>query len=198
MIQTEPQLDAANTALVVIDVQEKLVAAMPDEGASRCVKQIDNLLEAARLFEIPVIVTEQYPKGLGATVGALRERLRTFEEAPHVIEKVEFDATSNAGFNDGLEHLHTQQGDGQIRNLIVTGMEAHICVFQTARGLIGGGYHVHVPSDATCSRRAEDRRIAERLWHSVGASVTCGETILFDLLGSSKHEHFRAISRLLR
>ncbi|HJL18971.1 MAG TPA: isochorismatase family protein [Sandaracinaceae bacterium LLY-WYZ-13_1] len=194
----ELKLTSDTLALVVIDTQEKLAGAMPAADRERCVRKIGMLIEAARLFDFPVLVTEQYPKGLGPTVPALRERLDAFEAPPPVVEKLEFDALGNVACTDALDHLVTHHGDGAIRSVLVVGMEAHVCVYQTVRGLIGSGFHVQVPWDATCSRDPGDQDVARGLWTRAGAIVTSTETVLFDLLGSAEHEHFEAISKLVR
>lgn len=195
---SELTIEPASTALVVIDTQERLAAAMPEQGLARCERSIGALIEAARHFGMPVLVTEQYSKGLGNTVAPLRKRLEAFDVEVPVVEKMEFDATSNAEFTEALDQLHTRSGDGNIRNVLVCGMEAHICVYQTTRGLIGGGYHVHVPWDATCARDPANLRTAQDLWTRCGALVTTTETVLFDLLGSANHPHFKAISKLIQ
>jgi nicotinamidase-related amidase len=194
---TDLELTPDSLALVLVDVQEKLAAAMPEEDRRRCVRKAGMLLDAACRLEVPVMVTEQYPKGLGPTVAELRERLAAFEHAP-VVEKLELDASANAACMDALDHLVTQRGDGSIRTVLVAGMEAHVCVYQTVRGLIGGGFAVHVPWDATCSRDPRDAEVARELWTRAGAVVTSVETVLFDLLGSASHEHFRFVSKLVR
>lgn len=191
-------LDPTCTALVIIDTQTRLAGAMPDPQRGRCVRNIAALVECARLFDLPVLVTEQYPEGLGSTVPEVRERLDAFDPPVKIVEKVEFDATGNAEFAEALDLLQAHDGDGAIRTLLVCGMESHICVYQTTRGLMGGGYHVHVPWDATCSRDPAHRDTASNLWRRCGAYVTTTETVLFDLLGSSKHEHFRTISKLVK
>ncbi len=191
-------LEPSSTALVVIDTQTRLAAAMQDAERARCVRAVDVLLEGARLFGLPVLVTEQYPQGLGPTVPELRARLDRFEKPAPVVAKREFDATGNAEFTAALDQLHTRVGDGAIRSVLVCGMEAHVCVFQTVRGLLGSGYHVHVPWDATCSRDPAHLATARDLWSGCGALVTTAETVLFELLETADHPHFKAISKLLR
>ncbi len=171
--------------LVIIDVQERLSGAMPEGARDAMVKNIENLREGARLLDVPVLFTEQYPKGLGPTV----EHLST--DGCDVFEKTEFDATQVPDFMKCLSKLGREQ-------LVVTGMEAHVCVHQTVRGLRGEGFAVHVPFDGTCSRDLEHRRIAEGLWRTSGATVTCAETVLFDWLGRAGGDAFKAISKRLR
>lgn len=184
-------LDPTATALVIVDFQERLAAVMPEEPRARAEKNVGILIEAARRLRIPVLVTEQYPKGLGPTVASLREKLEGLETQPQWVEKVEFDACGNASFAEALGAL------GRSR-IILTGLEAHICVYQTARGLAGRGFAAHVPLDATCSRVLENRRVAERLWEHAGAVVTCTEAVLFDLIGVGRGDDFKAISRLVK
>jgi len=191
-------LEPSATALVGIDTQTRLAAAMRDAERARCVRNIGVLIDAARLFGLPVLVTEQYPEGLGPTVPALRERLDAFDEPPPVVAKQEFDATSNGEFTEALDHVQTRSGDGAIRTVLVCGMEAHVCVYQTTRGLLGGGYHVHVAWDATCSRDPAHLETAQTLWRRCGALVTTAETVVFDLLGTAAHPHFKPISKMLR
>ena len=188
---TLTRLIPARTALLVVDVQERLASAMPESAA---IVNIDRLIESARILGLPVAVTEQYPKGLGATVPMLRERLATFTDAPPVLEKLEFDATENAGVSAHLDHLRAHGVD----SVIVTGMEAHICVFQTARGLVARGFAVHVAGDATASRNPVNIEIARGLWRDAGAVSTATESVLFDLLGRASGDAFKAISKLVR
>ena len=185
-------LAADGVVLVVVDIQERLAAAMPEALREACVQNAVRLVEGARLLDIPVMVTEQYPKGLGHTVAPVQGALDRIEGGPTLIEKVEFDACRCTGFADGIGAL------GDRRTVILSGMEAHICVWQTARGLRSQGLSVHVPFDATCSRDPENRRVAEGLWDRAGAVVTCTETVLFDLLGKAGGDAFKQISRLVR
>lgn len=185
------KLVPARTVLLVVDVQERLAAAMP-EGAATA--NIDLLLEGAQLLGVETVVTEQYPKGLGATVPALSQRLATFGTPPTVIEKLEFDATENEAT---AAHLDALRGRGKT-HVVLTGMEAHICVYQTARGLVQRGWHVQVVGDATASRSASNVALARDLWKAAGATVTGTETVLFDWLGKAGGDAFKAISKRLR
>lgn len=192
MDAAEMKLAPSESVLLVVDVQEKLAAAVPEAQRERTVRSIAALVEGARLLGVPVIVTEQYPRGLGPTVAALKEALARVEPKPPVIEKIDFDACGAAGLGEALASA------GSRRSVVVTGMEAHICVYQTARSLLRQGRTVHVPMDAVCSRSAENARIAESLYAAGGAVVTCSETVLFDWLGRASGETFKAISRLVR
>ena len=185
------RLDPQDTVVAVIDVQEKLVAAMPEEARTRTVRNVANLVEGARVLGVPVIVTEQYPKGLGPTVGPVREAVARIAGAGAPIEKVEFDACAVPAFAEALEKLgrHT---------VVLAGMEAHICVYQTARALAARGLTVHVPMDAVCSRVPENLAVAEKLYERTGAVTTSTETVLFDLLGRASGDAFKTISKLVK
>lgn len=183
------RLAPERSVLVVIDVQEKLVAAMPTDAGTRAVAATRVLVEGARRLGVPVLVTEQYPRGLGPTVLALREVL----DGITPIEKLEFDATQSPAFTAALRATGRDA-------VVLAGMESHICVYQTARGLLSlpSPLAVQVAADATCSRTRENAEIAARLWERAGAVVTSVETVLFDWLGRAGTDEFKAISRLVR
>jgi nicotinamidase-related amidase len=186
-------LDKSSTLLLVVDVQEKLAAAMPDESCGRVVDNIGRLVRGAGILGIPVLVTEQYPKGLGPTIEPLREALAEVEPAPPVLEKTEFNACANPAIADALKQLSSAGS-----SVVVSGMESHICVYQTARALAAEGFQVHVPQDAACSRTLQNHAIAQDLWQRAGAIPTSTETVLFDLLGRAEGDAFKAISKLVR
>jgi len=176
------RLGAGDGLLLVIDVQERLAAAMKHRDA--VVRNIGHLLELARLTEIPVVLTEQYPKGLGPTVPELRD-------AAAPMEKIVFSCCGDAAFNDRIAAAGR-------RKIIVTGMETHVCVYQTALDLISAGYVPHVVSDAVCSRFTANWKSGLELLRQAGAVVTNTETVLFQVLGRAGTEEFRAISRRIR
>lgn len=180
------RLDPKTTVLLVVDVQEKLAAAMPADALERVLKNTGILIDAAKILGIPVVTSEQYPKGLGPTVAALREKL---PYAPH--PKMTFDACSDLAIARRLADLAP-------RSVLVAGMEAHVCVFQTARELVRRGFDTHVVSDAVCSRKDRNRKIGLSLCDRAGAVITGTETALFDLLGVAGTEPFKAISKLIR
>ncbi len=139
-------------------------------------------------------MTEQYPKGLGGTVPALEDRLAALGKPATVREMIEFDATRNEGTAAALDALRSA---GKT-HVVLTGMEAHICVYQTARGLEERGFHVHIASDATQSRAAANEAFARGLWRAAGATVSGTETVFFDWLGNAGGDAFEAISKRLR
>lgn len=179
-------LDREQAVLVVIDIQAKLTPAMPHKVYERMRDTTAMLVEAARLLGIPVVTTEQYPQGIGHTVPELAAAC-----ANGVIEKTSFGCCGEPAFLATLEKLGRRQ-------IIVTGMEAHVCVYQTVLGLLDAGYHVQLVRDAICSRHKEDFRAGVRNAARAGALVITAEMALFQLLRDSRHEQFRAISKLIK
>jgi len=179
------QLDREDAVLLVIDVQERLAAAMAER--ERVIANSGHLIAAAKLLGVPTLLTEQYPKGLGPTAPELRSAL---EPAPAIV-KMTFDCCGEPSFAPALE----QTGRSTV---IVCGMEAHICVLQTVLGLLATGLTVHVAADAVCSRAPENARIALELLRDAGAVVTCTETVLFQLLGRAGTAEFKAIQARIR
>lgn len=182
-------LTPKSAALLVVDWQERLARAMPAEAEQRGRKNVGILLEAARQLGVPAVVSEQYPKGLGATVPDVDEAARS--AAAERVEKLEFACTGNADFHRVAETLGR-------RAWIVCGMETHVCVYQTVRGLVESGATVHVVADAVCSRSDDNRRIGLDLCRAAGAVVSSTETVVFDLLQRAGTEEFKALSKLLR
>jgi nicotinamidase-related amidase len=175
--------------LLIIDAQERLAAAMPTDDLERALANIDRLVSAARTLGIPIIATEHNSKGLGHIIPAIAARLPT-DVAP--TEKTCYSCCTAAGFEHNLDR---EPGRKQV---IMVGMEAHICIFQTASGLHRWGYQVFVPEDAICSRHPAHRLNAvERMRHS-GIHITSTESVGFEWLGDSTHEHFRAVWSLFR
>ncbi|MBI5516761.1 MAG: isochorismatase family protein [Deltaproteobacteria bacterium] len=184
-------LAAGQTALLVVDVQERLVAAMPSALATRMLASCELLVETASRFALPLFVTEHYPQGLGPTHPSLRLRLEATQPRPRVVEKTIFSAM-------GPPEIPRALAQSSVRSVIVVGMEAHVCVFQTARELVRRGYSAHVPFDAVASRDPDCRRVALELLGRHGVQVTTTETCVFDLLGDAKNVHFKALSRMVK
>ena len=186
-----------STALLIIDVQEKLAPAMLDGGAP-CVANVERLVEGARLFGMRTLVTQQYPRGLGPTLASVQQRLDGLGiehgTKAQVVDKLEFAATSNA---EAQRVLQQWQVEG-VQAVLVCGMEAHVCVYQSVRGLREMGFAVHVVRDACASRTAANLEIGAGLWRSCGAVETSTETVLFDLVGAAGSEVFKAVSRAIR
>ena len=178
--------DPSKSLLVLIDMQEKLLRAMTDPDA--CSARCGLLLQAASAFGMPVIVTEQYPKGLGATVPELAERIPA--NSP-VIEKGAFSCFGEPLFAEALEKAAPE-------SLILCGIEAHVCAAQTALDAVNRGLNVFAVRDAMTSRHVPDRESAFSLLQTNGVQVLSAETLLFMLLRTSKHPAFKEISRLVK
>lgn len=193
------RLQIDTTLLVVMDVQDRLFAAMPDEARSATIDNVIRLIQGARILGLPVLHTEQYPQGLGATVAPVAAALSECDPKAAPIAKTEFDACLEGGFADALTSIGNGNPDRpNIEDVVLCGMETHICIYQTARALVGRDLRVHVPYDATCCRNPEHHRIAQSLLAECGASVTTTETALFELLARAGGEAFRAINKLVR
>jgi nicotinamidase-related amidase len=183
------RLVPSRTAILVVDVQERLAAAMPQAALAELVRNATILLETARVLGVRVIASEQYPKGLGPTVSALGDKLKELGTVP--LAKTTFDACSDLAIARALSDLDP-------KNVVVVGMESHVCVFQTARELVKRGYATHVVADAVASRREENRTIGLSLCERAGAIVTATETVAFDLLGEAGTDAFKTVSKLVR
>lgn len=179
---------ASDSALVVIDVQERLLAAMRPEDQATIARNIPILLRAAAAVGVPAVITEQYPKGLGATVEAVREAVT---EGTPVVEKLVFSCGRSEPFREAL----TATGR---RTAIVCGMEAHVCVLQTVADLLHQGYAVHVVADAVASRTEDNRRVGLDLVRQMGAVVTSTEAVAFQWVGGAGSDAFKTISRLVK
>ncbi len=183
-------LEAADTGLVLIDVQTRLASAMPHSVIERSLRNWAVLLETAGRLKLPVAVSEQYPQGLGNTIPALKEMVAKVMPPARFLEKLDFSCCEAPLFDQFL-------GGGR-KTLIVGGMEAHICVFQTVRGLLQRGYKVHVPIDAVVSRTKSNWRVGVNLMERAGAVISSTETVLFDLLKRADGPEFRALSKLIK
>lgn len=175
-----PLLAAKNAALVVIDFQAKLMPAIHD--GDTVLLNAGRLAEAARLLDVPAVLTEQYPRGLGATVPALAD------VAP-AITKMSFDACAEPAF------LEAVAGDSE---LVICGCEAHVCVGQTVLTLLEHRRRVVVVADAIGSRVPLSREIALQRMANHGAEIVTTEMVLFEWLRSAEHPQFRTVSKLIR
>lgn len=178
---TPAMLDRERAALVVVDVQEAFRPAVLDFDLIAANTAV--LVQGAQAIGIPVVATEQYPQGLGATVPEVAEHLNGAEP----IAKTAFSAARAAGF--GLA------GRDQA---ILCGIETHVCVWQTASDLLGQGVDVHVAADAVTSRSAENRAVGLSRMEAAGATVTSVETALFELLGEAGGDAFKTVQGLIR
>jgi nicotinamidase-related amidase len=181
------RLRRGETALVVVDVQERLFGAMEPEQRETMVRSLKILGAGARRLGLPVLVTEQYPKGLGPTLPEVRDALGPVEP----ISKVRFSCCAADGFMDALRRSGS-------RAVVLAGLETHVCVLMTALDLLAEGLAVHVPWDATASRGRQNWEYGLALLQSEGAVVTTTETVVFQLLGQADTDDFRALSPLLK
>ena len=178
-------LDKESAILLIVDIQDKLAAVMKERD--KVVKNNLHLIELAKMINMPVMVTEQYPKGLGPTVPEIHEALPAY----HPIEKMTFDCCGQPAFLEAMK----KQGKSHV---VLTGMETHVCVLQTCIGLLKDGINVHVVQDAICSRTKENWKIGMEFMRDAGAVVTCTETVLFQLLKVAGTEEFKKISKRIK
>jgi nicotinamidase-related amidase len=178
-------LDKEDTVLLIVDIQEKLAAVMTEKD--KVVRNNLHLIELAKMINMPVMVTEQYPKGLGPTVADIRNALPFYRP----VEKMTFDCCGQPPFLEELKE-HNK------RNVLLTGMETHICVLQTCIGLLKGGLNVHIVQDAVCSRTRENWKTGMEFMREAGAVVTGTETALFQLLKVAGTEEFKKISQRIK
>lgn len=171
--------------LVIVDIQERLAVAMTEK--ERVVSNTLHLVESARLLGLPLLITEQYPKGLGPTVPDVRNTVQTYSP----IEKITFSCCGEKFFMEAVQETGKKQ-------IILVGMETHVCVLQTCIDLLREGYDVHVVSDAICSRTKQNYKIALEYMRDAGAVITCTETVLFQLLIKAGTEEFKAISKRIK
>ncbi len=178
-------LDAQDAVLLVIDIQERLAVVMKERD--KVVRNCLHLIALAKMINLPVVVTEQYPKGLGRTVPEIRSAVPEYQP----VEKVAFNCCGEPAFMAEIRKI----GRGTV---IVTGMETHICVLQTTIGLLQDGFRPHVVSDAVCSRTEENRTTGLEYMRDAGAAVTCTETVLFQILKVAGTEEFKKISQRIK
>ncbi len=179
-------LDGDKAVLVIIDVQEKLVPAMNQELYQQQLLHTNMLIEGFRALNLPIIATEQYSKGLGHTVGALTGATDQF-----CIEKVAFSCCGEDEFITALEKTGATQ-------IVITGMESHVCVFQTVIDLLDRGYTVHLVKDAISSRFMSDYENAVSTAARAGAVITTTEMALFQLVKIAGTAGFKVVSKLVR
>ena len=178
-------LTTDNTALVLVDVQGKLAQLMPERETLYTNLQI--MVSGAKLLELPVFWVEQNPQKLGATIPELAALL--CDQQP--FSKMAFSCAGADGFLAALR-------DSGRKQLLVVGIEAHVCVYHTVLDLLAQGYQVEIVEDAIGSRVASNKQVAVRRLCASGASLTSTEMALFELLGSAEHPAFRQVQALLR
>lgn len=178
-------LTPAMCCLVLIDVQEKLAAVMNDK--EKLIARCSILLRAAKALNIPVLWCEQAPRALGPTVRELRELL----EGREPFEKLSFSCCGAEGFLQKIEEVKPSA-------VLLCGIEAHVCVFQTAVELLNRGLNVHVIADAVSSRTEENKAIGLARMSAAGAVINSTEMVLFELLRDARHERFKELAAWIK
>ncbi len=178
-------LTRENTAFVVIDFQERLMPAM--SGKDLLEEVTVRLVKGMKVLDIPAVVTQQYTKGIGETIPSIAEALGEFEH----VEKTTFSCMANEEFRTRIEALGK-------KNIVVCGIEAHICVQQTVLELMEAGYNVYLAVDCISSRSEEDKLWSITRMGEAGAVITTYEAILYELLRDSKADGFKAISAIVK
>jgi nicotinamidase-related amidase len=190
-----PLLDTTRSILVVIDFQGKLVQmvhrpALVLEAARR-------LMRLADLFAVPVILTEQYPKGIGPTEASIRQTFDGLATPTFFLEKTAFGCCGDPGFETLL--LQARPGLAtEKRQIVVAGIEAHVCVLQTVLELLQAGHEVHLCWDAVSGRGEEYRQHALGRMAAAGASITNHESVAFEWARNKNHPQFKALSALMK
>lgn len=179
---------AGRCALLVVDVQERLLSAIPAEVAANVVRNTRILVETAREFSLPVLVSEQYPRGLGPTAAEIQAAL-----PPSCVPtaKIQFSCCAAPEIRPLLEALDQRQ-------IILCGIETHVCVLQTALDLLAAGRRVYLAADATCSRTQRNWQLGLDLMRQAGAVIGSAEMFAFALLGAAGSEQFKRISKLVK
>ena len=182
---TRFDLQRKDAVVVLIDLQERLLVTMPDR--ERLVANIRVLLEAAKLLDVPILWTEQYPKGLGPTEPSMARLLPPREGA----EKIVFSAWRSPEFSAKLRATDR-------RSVIMAGIETHVCVMQTALDLVYAGYQVFVPQDCVSSRTEANKQVGLSIMDKAGAAVTSVETAVFQMFERAGGEAFKAFQKMIR
>jgi isochorismate hydrolase len=177
---------ATSSQLLIVDMQTKLSTTMPADALQATVKSCGVLAQAANLLNLPILVTEQYPQGLGETMPELSQHLAKAK----IISKTAFSACGEPKFNQ-LSHRDKSQ-------ILLAGMEAHICVLQTALDLMAQGKQVFVVEDAIISREDRNKTNAINRLRAAGCVVSNTESVLFEWLGNANHGAFKALSKLIK
>jgi len=174
-----------DSLLLVIDIQEKFRKVIFE--FDRVVENTKKLVRSFGVLGIPVVVSEQYTKGLGKTVKEIKVDLKKSE----IVEKISFDCFNDGGF------LELIKKSGK-KNMIICGIEAHVCVFQTVLSALSKGFTVHLIVDAVSSRKEKDYDIAIRRMENEGAKLASTEMIIFQMMKDSKDKNFKEISNIIK
>ena len=179
--------DVNTSCLMIVDIQEKLTAVMPEKVINRLKSNVDILLTAANQLNVPIIATMQYPKGLGGIESFVKDKLN---ETSKCFEKTSFSGLEAEGLLEHLDKLNKKQ-------IILVGLEAHICVLQTALESIEKGYDVFVVSDAIASRKLTSYETTLTRLEQTNVWLLNTESVLFEWLRDASHPNFKALSKLI-
>lgn len=178
-------LKAENCCLVVIDIQGKLASLMHNK--EEFYTNVVRMIRAAKVLEIPIIWNEQIPEKLGTTIDQIKDAVS--QAAP--LAKTTFSCCGNADFTNALEKTKR-------KDVLVVGMETHVCVYQTAIDLIGSGYNVHVVADAVSSRNPDNKTIGLNAMNEAGAKISSVEMCLFEMLVKAEGDQFKQIIKIIK
>lgn len=178
-------LNKEDSLLLIVDVQERLVQML---DKSIIVNRTATLAKAANILEIPTIATQQYSKGLGLTVEPVKQN---FAPNTTIFEKSSFSALGESGFLDVLKSFGKKQ-------IVVCGIETHVCVHQTVADLLTEGFEVYVVKDACASRKKYEFKQGIESMQGNGAKISCLEIVLFEWLKNAKNPHFKEIQALIK
>jgi len=179
-------LSLESSCLLVVDIQEKFVSVIDEY--ERVVAKSKIMIQAAGMLGVPVIVSEQYPKGLGQTVSELSE---VYPEKTQIHDKTAFGCLGDVGLTEQIAALGKKQ-------IVVVGIETHVCVNQTVHQLLNADYQVHLIEDALGSRSSENRDIGIAKMRASGAVSSCVEMALFEWMGDAKHPRFKDVQALIK
>lgn len=181
-------IDSSKSSLLIVDVQEKLFPKIHNNSLLN--DYLDYLIDVFALLSLPIIYTEQYPKGLGLTIDSLKKKLSSLKSM--TFEKTSFSCfPEKQGKKMAEKYLTTNQ-------VIISGIETHICVLQTAIDLKNLGYNVFIINDAVGSRKEDDKRVGIQRALCLGINVISFEMLVFELLRDSNHKHFKELSKLIK
>ena len=183
-------LSRTRAALLVVDIQDRLLPSMPEATLADVLRNTKILIEAADRLGLPIVVSQQYPRGLGTTTAAIEQALAP-ARGVHRFDKLEFSSVASPAFAQLAPTLGRDQW-------ILCGMETHVCVYQSARDLVARGWAAHVCADAVCSRTGLNWELGLRLIERAGAIITSTEVCVFDLLGRAGSDEFRALSKAIK
>jgi len=178
-------LNKSDTGLIIVDVQGKLASLVHE--SEKVIENIITLIKGAEILELPILWLEQYPKGLGPTIDEIKDQLKG--QLP--IEKMTFSAYKNEAFKQALEET-------DCTSFLLTGIESHVCVYQTGADLLANNYSIEIVEDAVSSRTKQNKEIGIKKLNSLGAKSTTIEMSLFELMETADYPHFKKISSLIK